>query len=130
MNPDDTPSEWEQTMDALQDEMDPENRVGKPLATEGADDTDPMDQYPSETIRAVEPNEVTAGVDVTLYDLDELNFPFMIEVKEYWPPEDEKEAETVAFYGGHASLAVASTILDLVGDRFDAMPWDLEDENA
>lgn len=88
--------------------------------------SDWMDGYPSETIEEAVPIDgVTAGVDVTRYDLDETNAPPMFEVKENYPPEDDvAEESAVYFHGEYAAAQVAAAIAQLLSGRFDADPWD------
>ena len=88
------------------------------------------DNYPSETIHAVPVDEVTAGVDVTLYDFDEVGDdgePPMFEIKENYPPEDDVDEESaVYFHGGHAAMQVISAIAYLWSQRYPEEPHDDE----
>lgn len=94
---------------------------------EGDDETeDWVDQYPSETIRAVDPNEVTAGLDVTLYDFDDANMPPMLELDQHFPPEDDQDGDAVYLHGGHAVLQLLAAVSDLYSERFAEVPWDDE----
>jgi hypothetical protein len=80
----------------------------------------------TETVEAVSPNEVTAGVHVRRIDVDELydDMPFMIEVEQYFPPEDGREGDTVALHGEHAVLQLIAALADLSSERFEEVPWE------
>lgn len=83
-----------------------------------------IDNYPSETIEAVPPNEVSAGINVTLYDLDTVDAPAMVELHQYYPPEDDAEGDSVFFHGEHAALQVMSALSKLLSERFEEVPWE------
>jgi hypothetical protein len=78
------------------------------------------------TVRAVDPNEVTAGVDVVRIDVDDRveDMPFMVVVRQYFPPEDDRDGDTVAMHGEHAVLQTISALSDVLSDRFEEVPWD------
>lgn len=95
------------------------------------DEADPesfLEKFPSHTIQAVPPNETTAGVEVTLYDLDEIDEPCMVELHQDYPDEDEPEGESVWIHGEYAILSVASVLSGILRRRFDEDPW--PDENG
>jgi hypothetical protein len=85
-----------------------------------------FDDCTSRTIRAVKPNEVTAGVDVARIDVDDRfeDIPFMVELRQYFPPEDDRDGDTVAMHGEHAVLQTISALSDVLADRFEEVPWD------
>ena len=83
------------------------------------------DAYPSTTVKAVPIDEVTAGVDVTRYDLDDVGAAPMFEISENYPPEDDVEEEqAVYFHGPYAAAKVAEAINHLLSGRFDEVPFD------
>lgn len=92
-------------------------------ANDTDDDSDWPDNVPSETMTAVPPNEVTAGIDVTLYDDEE--FPPMVELHQNYPPEDGVEGDSVYLHGEHAALRLMSTLSELLSDQFEEVPWDV-----
>lgn len=94
---------------------------------EPADGADWIDHQPSETVRAVEPNDTTAGLDVTLIDLPDPEPP-MVELHQHFPPEDDQEGDSVYIHGEHAALQTITALAELVATRHDAYPWpDQED---
>lgn len=89
-----------------------------------SDDDSWLDDYPSERVLAVPVTETTAGVELTLYDLDELDYPFMVELHQHYPPEDDQEGESVYLHGEYATFQLLSALSDLVSDRFEEAPYD------
>jgi hypothetical protein len=87
---------------------------------------DTFEDCTTETIEAVSPNEVAAGVHVRRVDVDELfdEMPFVVEIEQHFPPEDGREGDTVALHGEHAILQLLSALADLSSDRFEEVPWD------
>ena len=85
-----------------------------------------LENCTSRTVRAVEPNEVTAGVDVTRVDVDEAfdDMPFMVTLEQYFPPEDDREGEEVCMHGQHAVLQTIAALAAVTADRFEEVPWD------
>lgn len=83
-----------------------------------------LDDYPSETIRAVAVDEATAGVELTVYDLDELDFPPMFEIHQYYPPEDDQEGESVYVNGEHEVLQLISGLAEILTERVEEVDWD------
>lgn len=94
------------------------------------DDGDWLDEYPSETIRAVDPDDVTSGIDITLYDLDRIDSPLMVEIQNYYPPEDDYEGSSVYIHGEYAVLQTLTALADLLSDRFDEYPWWFDENNG
>lgn len=94
------------------------------------DDSRWMDRYPSETIRAVQPNEAVAGIDVTLYDLSEMDEPPMFEFHQYYPEEDGVDGDSVYIHGEHAPLKLMSAISELLSTRHDEVPWDWDERDT
>lgn len=93
----------------------------------GEDDADSfLDRHPSKRIEAIPPNEVTAGVDVTVHDLDDADMPPMFGVHQYFPPEDDIEGESVYVHGEHAVAQVIRALSDALSGRFEEVPWDDE----
>lgn len=88
------------------------------------DDGSWLDRYPSETVEAVPPNEVTAGLNVTRYDLYDDDSPAIIELHQYYPPEDDIEGDSVYLHGEHAALQVMGALSKLLSENFDEVPWD------
>lgn len=107
------------THDAERDTEEPADKVDDETASW-------PDSYPHETIEEAVPiDDVTAGVDVTRYDFDEVDEPPMFEVKENYPPEDDVDEESaVYFHGPHAAAQVAAAITELLAERFDEYPWE------
>ncbi len=92
---------------------------------EGEDDDGSwLDRYPSKTVEAVPPNEATAGLNVTFYELYDDDSPPIIEFHQYYPPEDDVEGDSVYVHGEHAALQVGRALSELVSDRFEEVPWD------
>lgn len=82
------------------------------------------DDYPSETVMAVPLTDTTAGIQVTLYDFDEIGDPPMIELHQYYPDEDEQDGESVYLHGTYATLQLLATVADLYSGRFEEAPYD------
>lgn len=93
---------------------------------EESSDTDWTDSYPSTTFRAVEPNAVTAGLDVTIYELDDADAPPMFELHQHYPEEDDEEGGSVYVHGEHAALSVIAGLSRALSERFEEVPWDDE----
>lgn len=89
-----------------------------------ASDESWLEDCPSETLMAVPVTETTAGVEVTLYDLDEADMPYMVEVHQYYPPEDDEEGESVYLHGEYATLQLISALSELPSERFSEVPFD------
>ena len=87
------------------------------------DEATGYDRYPSETIHAVPVDEVTCGIDVTLFEPDDGVFAPAVRIEENWPPEDDREAESVMIHGGHALMQVIAAMSYLFAERFDEDPW-------
>lgn len=100
-----------------------EEEFGDLAPTESA-----FDSCSSETIEAVEPNEVTAGVHVRRVDVDETfdDMPFMVELHQHFPPEDNRAGDTVAIHGEHAVLQTIAALAQVTTGRFEEVPWDVE----
>ena len=82
------------------------------------------DDYPNETVMAVEPTETNAGVQHTRYDIDDVDGTFVPELREYYPPGDGVEGESISVRGDRPMLQLLSTMADLVADRFEGAPRD------
>ena len=84
-----------------------------------------LDDYPSTTIEEAEPiDKVTAGVDVTMYDLDEADEPVMFEIKENYPEEDDVDEESAVYIHGERGAAqIAAALNQLLSERLDEPEW-------
>lgn len=87
----------------------------------------PFADCTSRQIQAVRPNEVTAGVRVRRVDVDEQHedMPFMVELHQHFPAEDNRKGDTVAIHGEHAVLQTIASLADVVTGRFEEVPWDV-----
>jgi hypothetical protein len=76
---------------------------------------------PHETTRAVPVTEGTAGVDVTV-TADTVDYPPMVLLREYYPPEDEQDGDTIMLTGTRQVVDLARTLLAAVGPFHDPSP--------
>lgn len=90
--------------------------------------TEPWGDCTTERVAAIEPNEVTAGVHVRRVDVDEAfeDMPFMIELEQWFPAEDDRVGDVVALHGEHAALKLIAALASVTSSRFDEVPWDVE----
>lgn len=88
----------------------------------------PWDDVTTEHVAAISPNEVTAGVHVRRVDVDERidDMPFMVELEQYFPPEDDRAGDTVALHGEHALLELIAALASVTSSRFEEVPWDVD----
>ena len=88
----------------------------------------PFEDVTTEHVAAISPNEVTAGVHVRRVDVDERidDMPFMVELEQYFPPEDDRAGDTVALHGEHAVLELIAALAQVTSSRFEEVPWDVE----
>jgi len=89
------------------------------------EDSSRTDTCSSETVQAVAPNEVTAGLEVTRIDVDERwdDMPPMFELHQDYPAEDDVEGDSVYIHGEHAVLEVIGALSELLAGRFEEVPW-------